>query len=118
MPQFVNLLFLSEALWPLPCGSSGYIAKALLNQKSQFCNVKTAIQQLDKIASKGKYKILLLSYNSEGIIEQENIFVTLEKYGKVELVEFEHLCFKSNNNGNNKTKKFVYEQLYILKKHL
>ncbi len=29
MPQFVNLLFLSEALWPLPCGSSGYLVGAL-----------------------------------------------------------------------------------------
>ena len=30
MPQFVNLLFLSEALSPLPCGSYHYLAGSLL----------------------------------------------------------------------------------------
>lgn len=88
------------------------------NQKSKFCNATTAIEELHKIANEGKYKTLILSYNTEGIMKQESIFSTLEKYGKVELVEFEYLRFKSNNNGENNTKKFIKEQLYILKKYV
>jgi adenine-specific DNA-methyltransferase len=88
------------------------------NQKSKFCNATTAIQELNNIAKKGKFKSLILSYNTEGIMQQENIISTLEKYGKVELVEFEYLRFKSNNNGESKTKKFIHEQLYILKKYV
>ena len=87
------------------------------NQKSKFCNATTAIQELNKIAKEGKYKILILSYNSEGIMKQENIISALEKYGKVELVEFEYLRFKSNSNGESNTKKFIQEQLYILQKY-
>jgi adenine-specific DNA-methyltransferase len=86
------------------------------NQKSKFCNATTAIQELNEIAKEGKFKTLILSYNTEGIMKQENIISTLEKYGKVELVEFEYLRFKSNNNGVNSAKKFIQEQLYILHK--
>jgi adenine-specific DNA-methyltransferase len=88
------------------------------NQKSKFCNATTAIQELDKIAKEGKYKTLILSYNTEGIMKQENIISALEKYGKVELVEFEYLRFKSNSNGESSTKKFIHEQLYILQKNV
>ena len=87
------------------------------NQKSEFCNVLSAVRELEKIARLGKFKILILSYNTEGIIPREKILSTLEKYGTVELVEFEYLRFKSNNNGESKTKKFIQEQLYILQKN-
>lgn len=87
------------------------------NQKSKFCNATSAIQELNKIAKEGKFKTLILSYNTEGIMKQENIISTLEKYGKVELVEFEYLRFKSNSNGESSTKKFIQEQLYILQKY-
>lgn len=87
------------------------------NQKSKFCNAKNAILELEKIAKEGKFKTLILSYNSEGIMSQSNITNTLEKFGNVELVEFEYLRYKSNNNGKSKNKKFIKEQLYILNKN-
>ncbi len=61
---------------------------------------------------------MILSYNTEGIMKQESIIATLEKFGKVELIEFEYLRYKSNNNGESKTKKFIKEQLYILRKNV
>lgn len=85
-------------------------------QKSKFCNAKTGIEELEKIAKKGMFKYLILSYNSEGIMSSENIISVLEKYGETELVEFDYLRFKSNNNGESKHKKYIKEQLYILKK--
>ena len=87
------------------------------NQKSKFCNASTAIQELEKIAKLGKFKTLILSYNTEGIMPQDKILTTLQQFGEVELVEFEYLRFKSNNNGESKTKKFIQEQLYILQKN-
>ncbi|ATA92521.1 DNA methyltransferase [Capnocytophaga canimorsus] len=85
-------------------------------QKSKFCNSKTALEELNKIALKGKFKYLVLSYNSEGIMKEKDIFSVLQKCGKVELVEFDYLRFKSNNNGKSKHKKYIREQLYILEK--
>ncbi|MBX3293943.1 MAG: DNA adenine methylase [Acidobacteria bacterium] len=84
------------------------------NQKSKFCNARTAIEELDRVAKEGKFKHLILSYNSEGVMPQEEILQTLRNYGPTELVEFDYLRFKSNNNGEAKHKKYIKEQLYIL----
>ena len=85
-------------------------------QKSKFCNAKNAIIELDKIAKSGKFKYLVMSYNSEGIMPSPDIISVLSQYGNVKLKEFKYLRFKSNNNGESKTKKFINEQLYILEK--
>ncbi|MCA6084995.1 DNA adenine methylase [Candidatus Endomicrobiellum agilis] len=86
------------------------------NQKSSFCNKNNALQTLNNIAKNAKYKHIILSYNSEGIMSSKNIMDTLQSYGTVELVEFKYLRFKSSSNGENKTKKHIQEQLYILRK--
>lgn len=86
------------------------------NQKSRFCSVSTAIEDLDKVAKTASFHYLVLSYNSEGIMPQDKIIETLQKYGKTKLEQFEYTRFKSNNNGLAKTKKTVFEQLYILEK--
>ena len=85
-------------------------------QKSRFCRANTALEDLDTIAGKAKFRYLVLSYNSEGIMPQDSIIETLQRHGNVKLEQFEYARFKSNNNGLAKTKKTVFEQLYILKK--
>lgn len=85
-------------------------------QKSSFCNKDSALRELDKVAKHAKYSYLLLSYNTEGIMRQQDIESILKQYGTLEIVEFEYLRFKSNNNGESKTKKHIQEQLYILKR--
>ncbi|TAG04518.1 MAG: DNA methyltransferase [Cytophagia bacterium] len=87
------------------------------NQKSQFCNAETGLKELWNIAKNADYKYLVLSYNSEGIMPQMKIEETLSLFGDLDLVEFDYLDFKSNSNGESKTKKFIKEQLYILKKN-
>lgn len=89
-----------------------------ISQKSRFCNVKTALEDLNKIADISKYKYLILSYNSEGIMPSNKIIEILKQYGNVILEQFEYTRFKSNNKGLSKTKKNVYEQLYILRKNV
>lgn len=86
------------------------------SQKSKFCNAKTAIVELERIISCAKYKYLILSYNSEGLLNSEDILKIMSRYGNVELVKFDYLRYKSNGNGNNKNKKYIEEHLYILKK--
>ncbi len=86
------------------------------DQKSKFCNATTAVRELSRIAEDGKYKTLMLSYNTEGIMKKDTIISTLKQYGNVDLIEFKYLRFKSNNNGESKTKKYINEQLYILNK--
>lgn len=83
-------------------------------QKSEFCNKNSALQALDRIAKTAKYKSLILSYNSEGIMPETEIVSTLKKYGKVKVNNIDYLRFKSNSNGDSKDKKIIQEQLYVL----
>ncbi|MCX6739506.1 MAG: DNA adenine methylase [Candidatus Parcubacteria bacterium] len=84
------------------------------NKKSVFCNKDTALNALDMVAKKAKYKKLILSYNSEGIMPEKDIISVLSRYGKVDLKNIDYLRFKSNSNGESKTKKIIQEQLYVL----
>lgn len=84
-------------------------------QKSEFCNKNTALLALDKIADNSRYEYLILSYNTEGIMPQEDITKTLEKYWNLNIVNIDYKRFKSNNNWDSKHKKMIHEQLYILK---
>lgn len=86
------------------------------HQKSSFCNSISGLKDLDYICKYGKYKFLAMSYNSEGIMPRNEIIKIMEKYGEVKLEEFNYLRYKSNNNGESQNKKFIQEQLYILKK--
>lgn len=92
-------------------GIRDYIA-----QKSEFCNAKTALTALDRIARDSKYKVLALSYNSEGIMATNDILNTLSKYGKTTLHELDYRRFKSNSNGDAKHKTHIQEQLFILER--
>lgn len=85
------------------------------DQKSEFCNRDTALHALDTIAQKAKYKHLILSYNSEGVMPKEQILSTLRRYGDVDVKDIDYLRFKSNNNGDSKHKKVIQEQLYVLR---
>ncbi len=85
------------------------------NQKSNFCNRGKALYELEQIVMSKNYKYLLLSYNNEGIMPKKNIIEILKKVGEVTLLEYDYLRFKSNNNGEASKKKYIKEQLYILK---
>ncbi len=85
-------------------------------QRSEFCNPKTGLLALDRIAQKAKHKHLLLSYNSEGIMPQTEIVNVLKKYGNVEIQNIDYLRYKSNSNGDSKHKKIIQEQIFILQK--
>ncbi len=87
------------------------------HQKSNFCNLNKALHDLEIIVSKANYKYLLLSYNNEGLMPQEEILSILKKYGHLSVAEYNYPRFKSNNNGLSRSKKTIQEQLYILKRH-
>lgn len=84
------------------------------NQKSKFCNKRTALQELHTIAKDAKFSTLILSYNTEGTMPKDSILEVLNNLGNTDLVEFDYLRFKSNSNGESSHKKFIKEQLYIL----
>ena len=99
---------------PLIRGVSGM--RDYSEQKSNFCIKSKALNDLEKILRNANYKYLALSYNCEGIMRTQDIKALMSKYGNLSLKEYKYLRYKSNNNGLSKNKKFIKEQLYILKK--
>ena len=85
------------------------------SQKSGFCSKESALAELESFAKNAKCNYLLLSYNNEGIMPQEDILNILNKYGETELVEFNYARYKSNSKGDSADNKKVREQLYIVK---
>ncbi len=84
------------------------------NQKSNFCNRDKALSELEKIVCSNNYNYLILSYNNEGIMSQDDIMSIFQKAGNVKLIEYDYLRFKSNSNGLASSKKMIKEQLYLL----
>lgn len=81
------------------------------NQKSAFCNAKTALEELEKIAKMKNYKNLILSYNSEGIMKEEQIKEILESFGNVIFEKIPYARFKSNSNNGTRE---VFEYVWIM----
>lgn len=88
------------------------------NQKSNFCVKAKALDELEIILSQANYKYLALSYNCEGIMKTEDIISTMKKYGELTFRDYAYLRYNSNNKGVHKDKKFIKEQLFILKKFI
>jgi adenine-specific DNA-methyltransferase len=87
--------------------------RAYGNQKSEFCNAKTGVKALGEILRKGNFKHLLLSYNDEGIMPENEILKLFDKAGKTEVAVQDYQRYKSNSNGEQKNG--VKEKIYYLK---
>ena len=83
------------------------------NQKSQFCNRVSAQKALDEIIDTAKCERVLLSYNSEGLLSNDDILSILRRHGKVTVHKHDYSRYKSNSNGPGH--KNVCERLYTLK---
>lgn len=83
------------------------------NQKSAFCNAKSALVELESIAKYQNYRNLVLSYNSEGIMKKKEIDEIFKPLGKVYFETIPYPRFKSNKNEG---KKHIEEYVWILRK--
>jgi adenine-specific DNA-methyltransferase len=84
--------------------------------KSDFCNHDKALILLDKIARESQYKVLMMSYNSEGLMSADEILEVLGRYGTAKLVIKDYRRFRSNSGGEAATKPVIQEYLFVLER--
>ena len=92
--------------------------------KSDYNKRREAGKAMEELIENTKAKYILVSYNNEGIIPENDFKDILEKYGKISKKTQEHNTFRaSKNTGKGKTllngetrKLKVEEILWILKK--
>lgn len=82
------------------------------NQKSDFCSSKTVLNAFDSLMSKAKFKHIILSYNTDGIMSVKDIESIMKKYGKPETFEVNYIDYrryksKANVSNNSDLKEML-----------
>ncbi len=87
-------------------------------QKSFFCVKKRVLPAFEEVVRKTLARYVFLSYNSEGIMQKDEILSTMEKYGEVELLTQDYSRFRADTDRENRVYKAdrVEEYLFCLKK--
>lgn len=81
--------------------------------KSKWCNKKKVLEELEFIIKNSKSKLIIMSYNNEGIIKENYIKNLFSKYGIYTVNKKIVKRFKSRKENKDI---IVYEYLHILEK--
>jgi adenine-specific DNA-methyltransferase len=84
-------------------------------KRSGYNNKNRALSSLSGLVANIKAKYVLVSFNSEGFIQPDEMKNMLEKTGKIEIVETEYNTFRGSRNLK-KRDIYVKEYLYLLEK--
>jgi adenine-specific DNA-methyltransferase len=88
------------------------------DQKSDFCYADTAVGTLESLIQRTQARFVFLSYNSEGLMPEDEIITAMERYGRVELRKQEYRRFRADIDRENRKYKAdkVVEYLFCLEK--
>jgi adenine-specific DNA-methyltransferase len=85
--------------------------KSLYNKKS------SVLSEFDDLISNIEAKYIIISYNSEGFISNDDMLTMLKKYGEVEVKEIIYNTYRGSRNLSERNL-YVNEYLFILKKEI
>lgn len=84
------------------------------SQKSKFCQKPVVFNTFADIISSADTKYILLSYNDEGLLSEDEIVSILDKRGSVKIFRQAHRRYRSINQDSS-DRQTVYEKLYFVK---
>lgn len=85
-------------------------------QASNFSKDGEVHIAFDELIAKAKFKHIILSYSSDGLMSKEFIESVLKRYGKKETFEFRKFTYRRYKNSKAKDKKNHYEYLFYIEK--
>ncbi len=83
-----------------------------------YCQKDTALLALRDIVCQAQCDLLMLSYNSEGIMPHEEICSVLGQRGRLNVIEQDYRRFRSDSDHAKrqyKADKHVVERVYVLR---
>lgn len=118
--QYASNYFIMELIaegWfngkePLIYGKTGM--RPYESQKSLYCKRDNAREAFKDLIENADTKYMLLSYNDEGLMTEDEIMGTLSQRGKVKIFEKEHKRYRSINQDET-DRRIVKEKLYYVK---
>lgn len=92
-------------------------ARDTSSQTSKFSRPGSVHIEFEKIIAKAKFKYIILSYSSDGIMSKEYIESVMKRYGKLETYEFRKFTYKQYLNSRaEKTEEHCEYLFYVEKK--
>lgn len=86
-------------------------------QKSKYSSKRTVASEFEDIIKNAQFKVIILSYNNEGLMQPETVQNIMSKYGTYYLREKEYRRFKADKTENRNHKATATkEYLHVLVK--
>ena len=114
LPNYHLLETVAKYDYPEISGITG--VRKYTNEKSNWCLKTKVYDEFEKLLKNAKFKHIILSYNSEGLMEKSRIEEIMKKYGKestFKLVEIPYRRFRSRSVN---AKHGVMEYLFYIEK--
>lgn len=86
------------------------------NQKSSWCLKTKVTQEFEKLLSRANFKYIILSYNSEGLMDKALIESLMKKYGKSETFKLIEIPYRRFRSRSANAKHGVTEYLFFIEK--
>lgn len=133
IPEMFDLVYYDPPYNQHPYGSNYFMLNIIANEaeeipiqngvsgiavdwkRSAYNKYNSATNAMDKLIADTRAKYILISYNDEGLIRNNDFKSILSKYGEYELLKKEYNTYRGSRNLNNRNIK-VQELLWILKK--
>ncbi len=87
-------------------------------EKSSWC-LKTKVKdEFEKLMNNAKFKYIILSYNSEGLMSKDDIETIMKKYGQPDTFELIEIPYRRFRSRSVNAKHGVTEYLFFIEKKL
>ena len=87
-------------------------------EKSNWCLKKKVLGEFDNLVKNAKFKYIILSYNSEGLMTKEQIEEIMKKYGKPETYQLVEIPYRRFRSRSANAKHGVLEYLFFIEKDI
>lgn len=85
--------------------------------RSKYCKKQDVITVFEELIKEARFKYIFLSYNNEGLMNENDIKKIMKKYGKYDLIKKQYQRFKADKSENRNHKAdTTYEYVHILEK--
>ena len=88
------------------------------NQKSAWCLKIKVAEEFEKLLSNAKFKYIILSYNSEGLMDKSLIEELMKKYGKADTFKLIEIPYRRFRSRSANAKHGVTEYLFFIEKEV
>jgi len=86
------------------------------NQKSDFCMKKTVLNAFENLINNAKFKHIILSYSTDGLMSTTDIENIMKKYGKASTFKIYEIPYRRYKSREQKEKEKLKELLIYIEK--